>query len=252
MVVHLDQGFISVLNDDNGIPDLTGCHPNVTPRGVLYSGPDQALLETETTITKITPAASTVFAPTATSRKSIGGSGISSMTLGMLDTSGRVSSVASTLDSLLPSVKQMLLKGGVIGSGEPRDAFSYPTSQLATFHSPVTSLAYTKESVSSRLARKLYYIVAGNPDHVYPRKLSKKCVAVALPFCPIICGWALPRLLRHVTHDACRVRVCVCVCLYLFVQGQAARQGPCCPGCPAGALRQRRGPHALHGLLPRL
>ena len=152
-MVHLDQGFISVLNDDmNGIPDITGCHPCATPQGVFYSGPDQSLLESEMVI----PIGHSVAPPVAAavaSRKSIGGA---------IDKGAGVTT-AVTLEALQPAMRQILQRGGVIGSGEPRDAYSYPTNQLGTFHSPVMCEAYSKEAVSARLARKLYYIVVGNP-----------------------------------------------------------------------------------------
>ena len=209
VVVHLDQGFITVLNSENGIPDVTGCHPNATATGIFYSGPDQALLDTEDKFTRVVayqPLAqgglsSAPISGTATPRHpslqpqqhrpwrgtglsgqhdvaaaqaTAGYSGLFQAVGGAMSMSKSSNTILGTLDTLLPSLRQTILRGGVLGQGQPRDAYAYPTAQLATFHAPINTLAFTKETVAARLARKLYMIVVGNPEHVYPRKLSKR------------------------------------------------------------------------------
>jgi hypothetical protein len=166
----LDQGYITVLNDEYGIPDVTGCHPHASARGIFYSGPDRSLLEIDTTVTVN---AKGVGAPqgAATGRKSIGPGGT---TANALYADRAAGGLASTLESLQPTMQTMLQRGGVIGNGDARDAFSYPSTQLGTFHASATCLAYSKEAISTRLARRLYYNVLGTTEMACAKRLTKR------------------------------------------------------------------------------
>lgn len=165
VVVNLDQGYITVLNDENGIPDVTGCHPRASARGIFYSGPDQSLLEIDATVTINTKVG-------GSGRKSIGPGANAANPLHIGDRAS--GTLASTLDSLQPTMQMMLQRGGVIGNGDARDAFSYPTTQLGTFHASSTGLAYSKEAISTRLARRLYYNVLGSTEMAYTKRMTKR------------------------------------------------------------------------------